>query len=268
MNGEVCGEVRSVVRPDARSIERESMQLAWFSLAVAAALAAGADPVAPGWRARFDELWRRRDDPKVMGQLGPLVRDAAAADPAGFDASWRQAALAAWSADGAADGSEVKSQLGKAAWGAGDRAVESKPDDVRGHYYSGVGVGLYSEGVGVLTALREGLEGKFRDRVQAALRIDKDFLDGAPQVLWGRYFYKLPWPKRDVRRSIEVLAACVQDHPNNLRAKVYLADSLDDDGKKDEAKKLVQAAIDAPVRGDQPEEKRVKALARNWMDSH
>jgi hypothetical protein len=266
------------------------MQLAWFFLdgstppgsgrptslsarlacvlAAAAFAAGGAQRAPPGWRARFDELWSRRDDPKVLKELGPLVRDAAASDPAAFDASWRQAALAAWSADGAADGSDVKAQLGKAAWLAGDRAAGSKPDDVRGHYYSGVGVGLYSEGVGILTALREGLEGKFRDRVQAALRIDKDYLDGAPQVLWGRYFYKLPWPKRDVRRSIEVLGACVQDHPQNLRAKLYLADSLDDDLKKDEAKKLVQAVIDAPARNDEPEEKRVKALARKWMDAH
>jgi hypothetical protein len=244
------------------------MQPAWLlCLGLAAAPAQGSAPPA-AWQARFDELWPTRDDPKVGRQLGPLVRDAVAADAASFEANWRQASLLSWSADGAADGSDLKGQLGKSAWMAGDRAIKARPADVRGHYYSGVGLGLYSEGVGILTALREGLEGKFRDRIQAALRIDKDFLDGAPQVVWGRYFYKLPWPKRDVHRSVEVLGACVHDHPKNLRAKLYLADSLDDEGNKAEAKQLAQEVIDAPHGTDQPEERRIKALARKWLENH
>jgi hypothetical protein len=228
---------------------------------------AAAPARAQAFRERFDELWKTRDDQKTLKELGLLVRDAVKAEPDSFDVRWRQAALLSWSADGAADGSELKAQLGKSAWDAAERAIEIKASDVRGHYYGAIGLGLYSEGVGILTALREGLEGKFRDFAQAALRIDKDFLDGAPQMLWGRYFLKLPWPKRDVRKSVEVLTACVKDHPHNLRARLYLADALDADAKKDEAKGLVQEVIDAPMRGDQPEERRVKALARKWMES-
>jgi hypothetical protein len=105
----------------------------------------------------------------------------------------------------------------------------------------------------------------------AALRIDKDFQDGAPQVVWGRYFFKLPWPKRDLDESIKVLRAAVRSHPNNWRAKLYLADSLivnGLEGQDDEAHALVQQILDAPGGRDPPEEKRVKEMARRWKSKH
>jgi hypothetical protein len=219
-----------------------------------------------GWRERFDELWKKRDQPGMEKQLNVILRDQLSADPGSFEANWRLASLFNWQANGAQG--DFKAGLGKAAGVAGDKAITAKPDDVRGHYHAGTGIGLYSEGVGILTALSQGLEGKFRDRMQAALRIDKDYLEGAPQVVWGRYFYKLPWPKRDVGESIKVLSEAVRTHPNNWRAKIYLADSLAEDGKGAEAKKLVQEVLDAKGGDDPPEEKRLKAIAQQWMAEH
>ncbi|HET9754612.1 MAG TPA: hypothetical protein VFP52_16690, partial [Myxococcales bacterium] len=169
-----------------------------------------------GWRERFDQLWNTRDQPGVEKQMEQVLLQHLAADPRSFDANWRLASLYNWQAN-AKEGDE-KAALGKKAWDAGDKAVQADPGDVRGHYNAGVGIGLYSEGVGIITALSQGLEGKFRDRIQAAMRIDNGYLDGAPQVVWGRYFFKLPWPKRDVDESIKVLTAAVQGHPKSLRA--------------------------------------------------
>jgi hypothetical protein len=229
-----------------------------------------AQPASPAaadsWTAQFDEAWKRRDTDGGMRELKQLLKHALVDDPHSFDANWRQAALLNWEASGL-DG-DAKAKLGKAAWGFGDIAVLAKPDDVHGHYQAGTGIGLYSEGVGILSALSEGLEGKFRSRLQAALRINKDYLDGAPQVVWGRYFYKLPWPKRDIDESIRVLSAAVKSHPHNLRARLYLADSLAENGKGDEAKKLDQAILEAPLGEDPPEDKQVKAQAKKWLSQH
>jgi hypothetical protein len=223
------------------------------------------------WMAAWDDLWKRRDDPAVLHQLEEMIEEHLAGDPDGFETTRRKASLVAWEADGEPDGSEAKAAKGKIAWESGDKAIQANASDVRGHYYSGVGVGLYSEGVGILTALSQGLEGKFRERMLAALRIDKDFQDGAPQVVWGRYFFKLPWPKRDLDESIKVLRAAVRSHPNNWRAKLYLADSLivnGLEGQDDEAHALVQQILDAPGGRDPPEEKRVKEMARRWKSKH
>ncbi|HWE24067.1 MAG TPA: hypothetical protein VG496_09015 [Myxococcales bacterium] len=223
------------------------------------------------WMAEWDALWKRRNDPAVVEQLEKIVEDHLAQDPDGFETNWRKAALIAWEADGEPDGSQTKAAKGKIAWEAADKAIRANQADVRGHYYAGVGVGLYSEGVGILAALSQGLEGKFRERLLAALKINKDFLDGAPQVVWGRYFYKLPWPKRDPEESIKVLTAAVKTHPNNWRAKLYLADSLHLNGlpgQDDQAHQLVDRILAAPGGNDPAEEARIKERARKWKADH
>ena len=221
-----------------------------------------------GWKEKFDELWKKRDQPAAEKQMHEVLEQQLAADSKSFDANWRLASLYNWEANAKGIDGDKKADLGHKAWEAGDKAIAARPDDVRGHYQAGTGVGLYSEGISIITALAKGMEGEFRQRIQAALKIDKDYLDGAPQVVWGRYFFKLPWPKRDVDQSIKVLSEAMESHPNNWRARIYLADSLWDDGKKDEAKRLVQDVLDAPGNGDPPEEKRLKDMAQSWMKDH
>lgn len=219
-----------------------------------------------GWREQFDELWHRRDEPGVEAQLEQIVQQHLAADPRSFDANWRLASLYNWRAD--VKESDEKAALGRKGWDAGDKAVAANASDVRGHYNAGVGIGLYSEGVGIITALSQGLEGKFRDRILAALRLDKDYLDGAPQVVWGRYFFKLPWPKRDVGQATKVLEEAVRTHPGNLRAKLYLADCYADGDKVEEGRKLVQQIAAAPLGDDAPETRRLKKKAKDWLEGH
>ncbi len=219
-----------------------------------------------GWREKFDELWHHRDESGVEKQLEQILQQQLAVEPRSFEANWRLSALYNWEAD--AKESDEKAALGKKAWDAGDRGIAANPNDVRGQYNAAVGIGLYSEGVGIITALSQGLEGKFRDRIQTAMRLDKDYLNGAPQVVWGRYFYKLPWPKRDVEEATKVLTAVVQSHPRNLRAKLYLADCYADSDKVDEGMKLVRQVIEAPLGDDPPEDRRLKKKARNWIEAH
>jgi hypothetical protein len=221
-------------------------------------------PAASGWQAQFDELWKRRDEQGVIAQLHQLV-DAEAASRS-FDANWRLASLYNWEANNAEG--DKKAGLGHKGWDAADLAIAAKPGDVRAQYFGATGIGLYAEGVGVLTALSQGLEGKFKERIQAAMKIDKDYADGAPQVVWGRFFFKLPWPKRDVDQSIRVLTPLMDSHPHNLRAKLYLAESLTDEGSVEDARKLIQQIIDAPPGEDPPETRLLQTQAKKWMASH
>ena len=223
---------------------------------------------AAGWIADFDKLWPDRTDPKAMKKLYDIVEPVQKKNDTDFEANWRLSALLNWDANNYPDGGDLKAGLGKRAWTVGDKAIQGKPDDVRGQYNAAIGIGLYSEGVGILTALSQGLEGKFKSRAQAALRIDKDYLDGGPQVLWGRFFRKLPWPKKDLDESIKVLTAVAKEHPENLRAKYYLADSLLDDGKKAEAKKLGDEVMAAPPGKDLAEDRKVRSETERWLKSH
>jgi len=63
----------------------------------------------------------------------------------------------------------------------------------------------------------------------------------------------------------ELLREAVRTHPANLRARLYLADSLAEDGKREEARQLVQGILDANEGADPPEDRRVKGYAREWL---
>jgi hypothetical protein len=234
-------------------------------------LPAAAQPGAPaegpaGWQGTFDRLWKQRDEPGVVAQLHQILAPQLAVDKRSFEANWRLASLYNWEAN-QTEG-DPKAALGHKGWDAADLAIAARPGDVRAQYNGATGIGLYAEGVGILTALQQGLEGKFRERIGAALKIDKDYLDGAPQVVWGRFFFKLPWPKRDDNESIRILTPLLDTHPHNMRAKLYLADSLTDEGSADDARKLVQEILDAPPGDDPPETRLMQKLARKWMASH
>ena len=237
----------------------------------AAAPAAAAPPAAPAanaWIARYDELYATRDQGKSLKEMFALAEAAIAKDPNDFEGRWRLAQLYCWQANGMSDGSDLKAQIGKRCWEQGEKAVAIKPDDVRSPYWATVGMGLYSEGLGILSALSQGIEGKFKTRVQEAIKIDRDYLDGGPTMLFARFWWKLPWPKRDVDESIRLLRATLETHPKNLRARLYLADALDTDGKGAEAKKLAQEVLDAPLGWDQPDDRRNHESAKKWLASH
>jgi len=233
-----------------------------------AARPASPEPTATeSWTQRFDRLWHQREDPKVLEELRNLAATEQGKNANDYDANWRLASVFVWEADGLPDGDQ-KAKVAKQAWDIADKAAQARPKEVQGQYYAGTGLGLYSEGVGILTALGQGLEGKFRAYSLAALRIDRDFLDGGPLMLWGRYFFKLPWPKRDVGQSIKVLTNALVKHPNNLRVKLYLAEALLSDGRKAEARKQLDEVAAAPPGIDPPEGHRIKGRAAQFAKEH
>ncbi len=87
-------------------------------------------------------------------------------------------------------------------------------------------MGNYALGLGVVKALSVGLEGKFRDRLGKAAALNDGYEVGGVDIAWGRFFDKLPWPKRDRQQAEEHLRRALQINPASLRARVYLAKML------------------------------------------
>lgn len=131
-----------------------------------------------------------------------------------------------------------------------------------GHYYAAVCMGNYALGLGVVKALSLGLEGKFRDRLGKAAALNDSYENGGVETAWGRFFDKLPWPKRDRKQAEEHLRRALQINPAALRARVFLAGVFLDSDRAPEAKQLLDEVAAAPVgRYDAPEERRAKAMA-------
>jgi len=182
-----------------------------------------------------------------------LLRQAVAANPDSYEANWKCARALRYY------GYEAKSQMvsgweeicakyGKEGMQFAQKAVELEPNKPDGHYFYGLSVGVYSDGVSVLTALSEGLKGKTQTSFEKAYEIDKMYRDAGPMLSLGRFWSVLPWPMRDRDKALAYLRE-YQATPyfkDNYEAYIYLSEVLIGIGgekNKAEAKGLLESAL-------------------------
>jgi hypothetical protein len=183
--------------------------------------------------------------------------------PEDFEVLYRISRYYFWTADDPSITNEEKSRLGKLGWDYGDRAARLRPDRVEGWFYGASGVGQYSLGISVVTALFQGMESKFTDRLSKGQAIDPALNGYAADVSWGRYWYELPWPKYDAQKSEKAYRKALRGNPGNLRAKAYMAELFLKEDYVKEAQKLLDEVVAAtPGKYDAPEERRSQAIAR------
>ncbi|BDG01567.1 tetratricopeptide repeat protein [Anaeromyxobacter oryzae] len=213
-----------------------------------------------------DAAYERRDQPGAIEEIRTKLEAAEQRAPGDYEVLWRLARLYFWLSDDPALPNDAKSKLGKKGWEYGDKAIAANPNRVEGYHFAAAGMGNYSLGIGIFSALRQGIEGKFKDRLSKAERIDPNFQNGSIQTAWGRFWFKLPWPKYDARKSEQALLAALKKNPDNVRARVYLADLYEKEGEKKAARaQLERAASGEPGRYDAPEERRWQKVARDEL---
>jgi hypothetical protein len=221
----------------------------------------GPAPAPATLAARIDELHRRRDDRGAFSEEQRLVQAGLARTPGDYGLLWRAARFYFWASDDPSLPKEQRSRWGKDGWDIAEHAILSNPNDVAGYYWAALCMGNYVLGLGVVKALSLGMEAKFRDRLGRAAALNDVYEYGGVETAWGRFFDKLPWPKRDRKQGEDHLRRALAINPAALRARVYLAISYLDSGRAPEAKRLLDEVAAAPVgRYDAPEERRAKAL--------
>lgn len=186
----------------------------------------------------------------------PLYEKAVAEDEKNYEALWKCARAHRdygneIKKQGGADWEDLCAEHGKAGMQFAQRAVALAPENVEGHYYYGLSVGIYSDGVSILTALSEGLKNKTQESFEKAYAIDKTYKQGGPMLSLGRFWSVLPWPMDDEDKALayfrEFESAGFLD--DSVEGKVYFAELLMDIGGKDneaEARKLLAAAARSP----------------------
>ncbi len=235
----------------------------------------------------IDEIIKKSDDlqNKVSADaeheaLVKMLKDAAIKNPNSFELQWRTArALGIWAdqinmrntLDNAkkanpknidailAAEKEMSPELGKKvsalggeARGYAEKAISLNPNRVEGYYYNSLALSMYSLGKGVISALAEGIRPRLVEAVKKAIEKDKAYNDGSPLRVYGRYYYKVPWPYNDKTESEKILREAAQVYPNSLRTLLYLGDTLYALGKREEAKKqwerVISASASAPEK--------------------
>ncbi|MBE2254364.1 MAG: hypothetical protein IAE78_32855 [Myxococcus sp.] len=236
------------------------MRLLLLSLLVA--LPAFAQPASAAEVAsKLDELWKTRDDAATLKAADEAISEGLKAFPDDYEVLWRAARQRWWVADGATD-TKLMRQMAKEGWTFAERGVKAKADGMQAHYYVALNIGAYSQAVGILKALGEGLEGKFNDELEKARKADAAYDRYGPVNAKGRYYWELPWPKRDLGKSRAELALVTSKQPEHLRAWLYLAETELKDGNAKEAKAAIDKVLGGADAYDPPEARRVKRWAK------
>ena len=173
--------------------------------------------------------------------------------PDDYEAAWKCARAHREYADkakkkGVEGWEEICARYGKAGMQYAQKAIELKPERPDGHYYYGLNVGIYSDGVSIFTALKEGLKDKTQTSFEKTYEINKMYKEGGPMLSLGRFWAVLPWPLRDRKKSLAYYRE-YQETPyfaTNTEAQLFLAELLiqmGGDKNKAEAKGLLETAL-------------------------
>ena len=210
-----------------------------------------------------DQSYRNRDMTSDAAELAAAQRQGA--DP--YELKWRWARHHFAIAD-ASDDADIKEEHGKIGWDNAREAIALRPDGVQGHFWGAAALGEYSQGVGILKALAKGLAPKFEEHCKNVIRIDPNYEMGGGARAFGRYYYMLPWPKRDLKRSIGLLDEAIRRGPNKTRNHFYLAESLVADDQKGRAAGVLQQCVASADVPEDPVDNRRFRLACKQLLGH
>ncbi len=192
-----------------------------------------------------------------------LLEKALADNPDSYEANWKCARAYREYGDDAkskkVDGwKDICAEYGKKGMQYAQKAVMLDPSKPDGHYYYGLNVGIYSDGVSIFTALSEGLKDKTQTSFENTYEIDKMYKEAGPMLSLGRFWAVLPWPMRDRDKSLKYYREyqATEFFADNLEAHFYIGEVLYQMGGKEnkaEAKGLLEKAAqsDDPYFRDQ-----------------
>ena len=233
------------------------------NVVLAATLLAGVVPFATPLSAQGadpDALYKQRETLASAQQAEQIWADRFAKNAKDFESAWKLARARYWLGGHAAE-KERKAYLENGI-AAGRTAIGLEPNKPDGHFWVAANMGALAESFG----MRQGLKyrGDIKDELLTVLRLDPAFLQGSADRALGRWYYKVPglFGGSD-RKSEEHLRKALTYNPQSTVTLFFLAETLLDAKKRDEARAVLQRVIDAPLDPDwAPEDREFKEKAR------
>src|SRR5688572_17596226 len=211
-----------------------------------------------------DALYKDRETLASAKQAADIWASRLAANARDFESAYKLARARYWLGTNGLPEPERKAAL-EAGIAAARTAIAIDPKRPDGHFWLAANMGALAESFG----LRQGIKyrGPIKDALLMTLKIDPGFLDGSADRALGRWYFKVPGLFGGSNtRSEEHLRKALTYNPNSVISHIFLADTLADMGRKEEARKEYQAAIDAPFNPDwTPEDRRFKEQAKQLL---
>jgi tetratricopeptide (TPR) repeat protein len=210
-----------------------------------------------------DALYAQREDLAKARQAADIWTARAKANPQDFESTWKLARATYWlGGHGPEDQRRADLEAGVQ---AGETASKLDPKRPEGYFWMAANMGALAESYG----LRQGLKyrGRIRDALEMVLKLDPAFQDGSADRALGRWYYLVPGLfGGDKKQSEEHLRKSLTYDQNSTVSRFFLAETLIDMGRKQEARAELQKVLDAPVEPLwAPEDKEFKEKARQLI---
>ena len=115
--------------------------------------------------------------------------------------------------------------------------------------------------------MRHGLGDVYTKNANRAIAIDPLYDDGGPYRSLGRYYTKLPWPMKDLKRSIRLIKKSLEQNRERALTLYFYADALEQLGNEEEAKKIFATILALqPVGKFAPEIRRYQSIAQKRLE--
>lgn len=192
-----------------------------------------------------DALYRDRENLASARRAAAIWESRLAADAKDFESAYKLARARYWLGTNGLPERERKAVL-EAGIAAARAAIAVNAARPEGHFWLAANMGALAESFG----LRQGLKyrGEIKSALLTVLKIDPAFQQGSADRALGRWYYKVPglFGGSD-RKSEEHLRKSLTYNPNSASSLFFLAETLIELGKKDEARRALQKLLDAPV---------------------
>ena len=186
------------------------------------------------------------------------------ANPRDFESAHKLSRARYWLGTNGLPEAERKAAL-EGGIAAARTAMAIAPNRPEGHFWLAANMGALAESFG----MRQGIKyrGPIKDALLMTLKLDQGFLQGSADRALGRWYFKVPGLFGGSNKQSEThLRKALTYNPNSVISHIFLADTLADMGRKEEARKEYQAAIDAPFDPDwTPEDRRFKEQAKQLL---
>jgi tetratricopeptide (TPR) repeat protein len=211
-----------------------------------------------------DDLYRERESLPDAKKAVDIWTARLAADPKDFESAWKASRGEYWLGTNGLPQPERRAALERGV-AAGKTAAAIEPKRPEGLYWMAANMGALAESYG----LRQGIKYRtpIREALESVLAIDPAFLQGSPDRALGRWYFKVPGMfGGDDKKSEQHLRKSLTYDQNSIITRLFLAETLEELGKHDEAREQLRAAIDAPPNPEwTPEDKRFKQQAETLL---
>ena len=147
---------------------------------------------------------------------------------------------------------ELCKEWGKKGMDIAEKAMGIEPDRVEGYFWQGACIGIYSDGTGIMTAVKEGFYKKSKNAMAKVYELDKSYNDYDSVFANAMFWITLPFPLKSKKKALRYYREFEESTAWTERPyirRVYGANLLMDvkpKGYEEEAKRLLDEALAYP----------------------